>query len=260
LGQKVTALDRVGIYVPGGKAAYPSSVLMNAIPAKVAGVSEVIMVVPTPDGARNSLVLAAAYLSGVDRVFTIGGAQAVAALAYGTATVPAVDQPPWEAGIGATGSPIGRISLQAVVHRVRFVHYFSNYGILAPEIRPIAEIDRKRAGDSDYSPRIILAQIRGGNQSDVHRDDATWNLIQRTVRAHLVATKCGLPYHRRKLSCNITTRFLFELFPGMQTIVLTAPDGKREQRTLGMEEWQSKAASALGVAPNAFKMVLPKSA
>jgi histidinol dehydrogenase len=92
LGQKVAALDRVGIYVPGGKAAYPSSVLMNAIPAKVAGVTEVIMVVPTPDGARNPLVLAAAYLSGVDRVFTIGGAQAVGALAYGTKTIPSVDK------------------------------------------------------------------------------------------------------------------------------------------------------------------------
>jgi histidinol dehydrogenase len=92
LGQKVTALDRVGIYVPGGKAAYPSSVLMNAIPAKVAGVKEVIMVVPTPDGARNPLVLAAAYLSGVDRVFTIGGAQAVGALAFGTQTIPPVDK------------------------------------------------------------------------------------------------------------------------------------------------------------------------
>ena len=92
LGQKVTALDRVGIYVPGGKAAYPSSVLMNAIPAKVAGVKEVIMVVPTPEGARNPLVLAAAYLAGVDRVFTIGGAQAVGALAYGTQTIPPVDK------------------------------------------------------------------------------------------------------------------------------------------------------------------------
>lgn len=92
LGQKVTALDRVGIYVPGGKAAYPSSVLMNAIPAKVAGVAEVVMVVPTPDGARNPLVLAAAYIAGVDRVFTIGGAQAVAALAYGTQAIPAVDK------------------------------------------------------------------------------------------------------------------------------------------------------------------------
>ena len=92
LGQKVTALDRVGIYVPGGKAAYPSSVLMNAIPAKVAGVEQVIMVVPTPDGARNPLVLAAAYLAGVDRVFTIGGAQAVGALAYGTKTIPPVDK------------------------------------------------------------------------------------------------------------------------------------------------------------------------
>jgi len=92
LGQKVTPLDRVGIYVPGGKAAYPSSVLMNAIPAKVAGVAEVFMVVPTPDGVKNSLVLAAAWLSGVDRIFTIGGAQAVAALAYGTSTVPAVDK------------------------------------------------------------------------------------------------------------------------------------------------------------------------
>ena len=92
LGQKVTPLDRVGIYVPGGKAAYPSSVLMNAIPAKVAGVAEIIMVVPTPDGVKNQLVLAAAAISGVDRVFTIGGAQAVAALAYGTQTIPAVDK------------------------------------------------------------------------------------------------------------------------------------------------------------------------
>jgi len=92
LGQKVTPLDRVGIYVPGGKAAYPSSVLMNAIPAKVAGVQEVIMVVPTPDGVNNELVLAAAAIAGVDRVFTIGGAQAVAALAYGTETIPQVDK------------------------------------------------------------------------------------------------------------------------------------------------------------------------
>lgn len=92
LGQKVTPLDRVGIYVPGGKAAYPSSVLMNAIPAHVAGVGEIIMVVPTPQGAKNPLVLAAAHVAGVTRAFTIGGAQAVAALAYGTATVPKVDK------------------------------------------------------------------------------------------------------------------------------------------------------------------------
>ena len=92
LGQKVTPLDRVGIYVPGGLASYPSSVLMNAIPAKVAGVTEVIMVVPAPKGELNSLVLAAAYLSGVDKVITIGGAQAVAALAYGTDTIPQVDK------------------------------------------------------------------------------------------------------------------------------------------------------------------------
>ena len=92
LGQQVTPLDRVGLYVPGGKAAYPSSVLMNAIPAKVAGVKELIMVVPTPDGQKNELVLAAAHLAGVDRVFTIGGAQAVAALAYGTQTIPQVDK------------------------------------------------------------------------------------------------------------------------------------------------------------------------
>ena len=92
LGQKVTPLDRVGIYVPGGKAAYPSSVLMNAIPAQVAGVGEIVMVVPTPHGERNPLVLAAAAVAGVHRVFTIGGAQAVAALAYGTATVPRVDK------------------------------------------------------------------------------------------------------------------------------------------------------------------------
>lgn len=92
LGQKITPLDRVGLYVPGGKAAYPSSVLMNAIPAKVAGVEELIMVVPTPDGQVNQLVLAAAYISEVDQVFTVGGAQAVAALAYGTETVPKVDK------------------------------------------------------------------------------------------------------------------------------------------------------------------------
>ena len=92
LGQKVTPLDRVGIYVPGGKAAYPSSVLMNAIPAHVAGVAEIIMVVPTPKGEKNALVLAAAYVAGVTRAFTVGGAQAVAALAYGTATFPKVDK------------------------------------------------------------------------------------------------------------------------------------------------------------------------
>ena len=92
LGQRVTALDRVGVYVPGGKAAYPSSVLMSAVPAHVAGVDEIVMVVPTPRGERSQLVLAAAGLAGVTRVFAIGGAQAVAALAYGTATIPAVDK------------------------------------------------------------------------------------------------------------------------------------------------------------------------
>ena len=91
-GQRVSALDRVGIYVPGGKAAYPSSVLMSAIPAHVAGVGEIVMVVPTPGGTRNPLVLAAAHLAGVTRAFTIGGAQAIAALAYGTATIPPVDK------------------------------------------------------------------------------------------------------------------------------------------------------------------------
>lgn len=92
LGQRITPLDRAGLYVPGGKAAYPSSVLMNALPAKVAGVRELIMCVPTPEGERNPLVLAAAALAGVDRVFAIGGAQAVAALAYGTEAIPAVDK------------------------------------------------------------------------------------------------------------------------------------------------------------------------
>ncbi len=92
LGQQVTPLDRVGLYVPGGKAAYPSSVLMNAIPAKVAGVPDIVMVAPTPDGSLNELVLAAAAIAGVNRVFTVGGAQAIAALAYGTATVPRVDK------------------------------------------------------------------------------------------------------------------------------------------------------------------------
>ncbi len=92
LGQRVTALERIGMYVPGGKAAYPSTVLMNALPAKVAGVGEIIMTVPTPRGERSDLVLAAASVAGVDRVFTVGGAQAIAALAYGTQTIPAVDK------------------------------------------------------------------------------------------------------------------------------------------------------------------------
>ena len=92
LGQKITALDRVGVYVPGGKAAYPSTVLMNTIPAKVAGVGEVVMVVPTPGGRRNDLVLAAAHIAGVNCVFTVGGAQAIAALAYGTESIPQVDK------------------------------------------------------------------------------------------------------------------------------------------------------------------------
>jgi histidinol dehydrogenase len=92
LGQRITPLDRVGLYVPGGKAAYPSSVLMNALPAAVAGVREIVLVVPTPDGVRNPLVLAAAHLAGVTRAFALGGAQAIAALAYGTQTVPAVDK------------------------------------------------------------------------------------------------------------------------------------------------------------------------
>jgi len=92
LGQKITAIQRVGIYVPGGKASYPSSVLMNALPAKVAGVNEIIMVVPSPDGELSDLVLAAAEIAGVDQVFTVGGAQAIAALAYGTGTIPAVDK------------------------------------------------------------------------------------------------------------------------------------------------------------------------
>ena len=92
LGQKITPLDRVGIYVPGGKAAYPSSVIMNAMPAHVAGVPEIIMVVPTPHGERNDIVLAAAHIAGVNKIFTIGGAQAIAALAYGTESVPAVDK------------------------------------------------------------------------------------------------------------------------------------------------------------------------
>src|SRR5690606_14162921 len=92
LGQKITPLDRVGLYVPGGKAAYPSSVLMNAVPAKVAGVGEVVMVTPTPRGVRNPIVLAAAAIGGVDRVWAIGGAQAVGALSYGTDSIAAVDK------------------------------------------------------------------------------------------------------------------------------------------------------------------------
>ncbi|MGQ0587201.1 MAG: histidinol dehydrogenase [Gammaproteobacteria bacterium] len=117
LGQRVTPLDRVGIYVPGGKAAYPSSVLMNAIPARVAGVREIVMCVPTPHGERNALVLAAAHLAGVDRVFAIGGAQAIAALAWGTATIPAVDKivGPGNAYVAAAkGLVFGRVGIDSI--------------------------------------------------------------------------------------------------------------------------------------------------
>ncbi|HFD81444.1 MAG TPA: histidinol dehydrogenase [Gammaproteobacteria bacterium] len=117
LGQQVAPLDRAGLYVPGGKAAYPSSVLMNAIPAKVAGVAELVMVVPTPDGVVNELVLAAAAVAGVDRVFAIGGAQAVAALAYGTETVPAVDKIVGPGNIyvaTAKGMVFGRVGIDMI--------------------------------------------------------------------------------------------------------------------------------------------------
>lgn len=117
LGQRVTPLDRVGLYVPGGKAAYPSSVLMNAIPAKVAGVPEIVMCVPTPDGVLNEAVLAAAHLAGVDRVFAVGGAQAVAAMAYGTATIPAVDKivGPGNAYVAAAKRQVfGRVGIDSI--------------------------------------------------------------------------------------------------------------------------------------------------
>lgn len=126
LGQKVTPLDRVGIYVPGGLASYPSSVLMNAIPAHVAGVPEIIMVVPAPNGELNPLVLAAAYLAGVSRVFTIGGAQAVAALAYGTETIPQVDK------ITGPGNRFVAAAKRAVFGQVgidMIVLTFGNFGL-----------------------------------------------------------------------------------------------------------------------------------
>lgn len=117
LGQRVTPMDRVGLYVPGGKAAYPSSVLMNALPAKVAGVGEVVMVVPAPDGQLNPVVLGAAHLAGIDRVLTIGGAQAVAALAYGTQTIPAVDKivGPGNAYVAAAKRRVfGRVGIDSI--------------------------------------------------------------------------------------------------------------------------------------------------
>ncbi len=117
LGQRVTPMDRVGLYVPGGKAAYPSSVLMNAIPAKVAGVPEVVMVVPAPDDQLNPVVLGAAYLAGIDRVITVGGAQAVAALAWGTETVPAVDKivGPGNAYVAAAKRRVfGRVGIDSI--------------------------------------------------------------------------------------------------------------------------------------------------
>ncbi len=123
LGQQITPLDRVGIYVPGGKAAYPSSVIMNAMPAHVAGVKEIIMVVPTPKGERNDIVLAAAYVAGVTKVFTVGGAQAIAALAYGTETIPQVDKitGPGNAFVAAAKRRVfGVVGIDMVAGRLKY--------------------------------------------------------------------------------------------------------------------------------------------
>jgi len=138
LGQKVTPLDRAGLYVPGGKAAYPSSVLMNAIPAKVAGVGEVIMVVPTPDGVVNELVLAAAAIAGVDRVFCVGGAQAVGALAYGTQTIPAVDKIVGPGNIfvaTAKREVFGTVGIDMIAGPSEMVHWPTAHRPFLPSIR-----------------------------------------------------------------------------------------------------------------------------
>jgi histidinol dehydrogenase len=175
LGQQVSALDRVGIYVPGGKAAYPSSVLMNALPAKVAGVREIIMVVPTPGGEKNALVLAAAELAGVDRVFGIGGAQAIGALAYGTATVPQVDKivGPGNAYVAAAKRRVfGIVGIDMVAgtlgnpDRVRRQHRTGldrDGPVLAGRAR------RARAGDSAGAGRPLPRGSRGEHRAPADR-------------------------------------------------------------------------------------------
>ncbi len=168
LGQRVTPLDRVGIYVPGGKAAYPSSVLMNAIPAKVAGVREIIMVVPTPKGERNPLVLAAAHLAGVDRVFAVGGAQGIAALAYGTATIPAVDKivGPGNAYVAAAKRLVfGKVGIDAIAGPSEIVIVCDGQtepDWIAMDLFSQAEHDEDAQAilispDGDYLQRVVAA-------------------------------------------------------------------------------------------------------
>ncbi len=213
LGQRVTALDRVGVYVPGGRAAYPSSVLMNIVPARVAGVGEIIMVVPAPDGVLNDLVLAAAALTGVDRVFTVGGAQAVAALAYGTATLPAVDKivGPGNAWVASAKRQVfGRVGIDSIAGPSEVAIYTD--GSLPPDWAAMdlfaqAEHDELAQSilvspDSDYLDRveaamerllsamprrdIIRASLSGrGALIDCHNEAEGLALINRIAPEHL---------------------------------------------------------------------------
>ena len=171
LGQRVTPLDRVGIYVPGGKAAYPSSVLMNAIPAQVAGVREVVMVVPTPGGVRNPLVLAAACLSGVTRVFAIGGAQAIAALAYGTQTIPAVDKicGPGNAYVAAAKRRVfGAVLSQGLLEPCGIVA--KGGGLFFAHQDPAQPEEREGHRRVEVRPRLLApGRVDQRNRSQAHR-------------------------------------------------------------------------------------------
>ena len=189
LGQRVTPLDRVGIYVPGGKAAYPSSVLMNAIPAHVAGVREIVMVVPTPDGVRNPLVLAAAHLAGVTRVFTIGGAQAIAALAYGTQTVPAVDKicGPGNAYVAAAKrrvfGAVGIDMVAGVSEIVVVADGTANPDWIALDLFCAGRARRDGAGDPASRPTRRCIDARRGERAAADRGDAARGDHRGVVRA-----------------------------------------------------------------------------
>ncbi|MGQ0502602.1 MAG: histidinol dehydrogenase [Panacagrimonas sp.] len=213
LGQRVTPLDRVGIYVPGGKAAYPSSVLMNAVPAKVAGVREIVMVVPTPGGETNAAVLGAAHLAGVDRVFRIGGAQAVAALAYGTASVPAVDKivGPGNAYVAAAKRLVfGRVGIDAIAGPSEIVvisdglsdprwiamDLFSQAEhdedaqsiLISPDAGFIARVEQAMAGRIRDLPRadIVRASLSGrGAMIQVRSLDEAVDISNRIAPEHL---------------------------------------------------------------------------
>ena len=229
LGQKVTPLDRVGLYVPGGKAAYPSSVLMNAMPAKVAGVAELIMVVPTPRGEKNQLVLAAAAIAGVDRVFTIGGAQAVAALAYGTETIAAGGQD------RRPGQRLCRRGQAARVRRGR--HRHGRRAVGDPG-------DLRRPADPDWIAMDLFSQAEHDELAqaillcpDAAFIEAVAASIDQAAAADAAArSDCRLARQPRRAD------------PGAQTWTRPAPSPTASRRSTSNWPWPSRTSSSAGSA------------